>query len=145
MKSRLFWFFLCLFLLVIALGTLGFFNYTKTQKSVKPYLIHMVNEGPNLTISTCLDETLNWFKTCDGIQDLCESTVIRGMFLCLKAKDRTSDCQDYRRLYSSKLGYEECVVKREAKGSFKKACANVYQSIFDFCRIGPHVKESSIP
>ena len=118
--------------IIAGLGFLGFRNYTKTRTSVDLFMKEMSEVRSGYSVNQCRDHILNWYTKCDGIQVLCETFVIRATFFCLEGR-KHPECVDVPDLYSSKEGFHDCVHERQAKGSFKKACGNVYQAISDYC------------
>ncbi|KAB8030989.1 hypothetical protein [Fluviispira multicolorata] len=126
-----------LFVLAIILGWVVFRNYEYSSKEITTSLAQMQKESPSLSLNECAEKTINWFKKCDAMTQLCDDTVSRMIKVCIANSDKSKECTQYGNdIYTYNFGVKQCApymhdkkLKRE-----KKACADTWQTVADFCK-----------
>ncbi|MEY2987099.1 MAG: hypothetical protein RJB13_620 [Pseudomonadota bacterium] len=90
--------------------------------------------GANATAEQCIDDMVQWIPKCDGMKALCEGAVPRVMASCLKARDRSAECQALiNRPADAHFGFKECAARGLSR-SLNKVCGNSYKALDLHCR-----------
>lgn len=123
-----------LFVLAGVLGVVVFRNYIQSEKVVTSALSQLKDEAPKLTIEQCAQRNMDWYIKCDAMQQICDDTVTRMMKVCLVNGDKVSQCTAYGdEVLGYNFGAAQC--KPYFKNhNYKKACADTWQTIADFCK-----------
>lgn len=125
-----------------ALGWVVFKNYATSEKEIVASLQNTQENSKLLTIEQCAQNNIKWFQTCGAIQQLCSDSVGRMMGICLMAGDKKQDCAVYgREIYGYNFGATQCKPYLHSK-NLKKACADTWQTIADYCK---KVQANAIP
>ncbi|MES2614267.1 MAG: hypothetical protein V4591_02510 [Bdellovibrionota bacterium] len=123
-----------LFVLAAVLGWVVFRNYIQSEKSVTAALSQIKIDAPNLTIEQCAQKNIEWYLHCDAMQQICDDTVSRMMKVCLVLGDKASQCSVYgNEVLGYNFGAEQCKPYFKNRNQ-KKACADTWQAIADFCK-----------
>jgi hypothetical protein len=129
-----------LFSLASVLGVLAYRNYVLTERHFREVIAHMDEVGADASVEECVTEVLQWYRSCEGIVELCSHAVPKMMTHCLKAQDRDAYC-DGLDLASAKAQwvYEKCADhdgEDQCAGKHKRkcACANAFRAVDSFCR-----------
>jgi hypothetical protein len=130
-------FVLGLIALSTGVGVFVYGRYVQSDKHITLNLEKIKKQGEVLTIEDCATQVLAWHSQCTAMQNLCDDTVPRMMSVCLQQKaDRFTECGMYGeglRYYN--FGVDQCKTRGAIKGSARKACANLYLVVGDFCKI----------
>jgi hypothetical protein len=127
--------------LSILFGVLAYERYAKSEQWVKTGIDQMDVVGKKLDAEGCIDAAMQWHHGCeenDANAAVCLQAVKIQMYHCLKAQDRSGDCEGIANPPDEgKWVYEacsergnRCVNKREC------VCAQTYRSFDSFCRTG---------
>jgi len=126
-----------LFILFAIAGVLSvvlFFVYRRSAVELSKSFMQMQEMGKSLTIEGCAQKNLEWYESCNAITQLCDQSVSKMMRVCLVNGNKESQCQEYGdAIYGYNFGSEECK-PYFSKKPLKKACADTYQSIADYCK-----------
>lgn len=129
-----------LFLLAGILGILVFKNYTQSAKFIMSSLVEMQKKAPDLTIEGCAENVITWYAHCDAMQQMCEDTVPRMTKVCLSNGSKELQCKKYgTQIHGYNFGFEECVPYLKNR-FMKKACADTWQAVADYCKAVEKVK-----
>lgn len=116
------------------LGVFLFFKYAYSQNTITKSFAKMQEIGKTLTIEGCAQKNMEWYQSCDALQQLCDQSVSDMMRVCLVNGDKNAQCASYGdQIYGYNFGAQECAPYLKKK-NLKKACADTYQSIADFCK-----------
>lgn len=111
-----------------------FFVYRRSETDMAKNFAEMQKIGHTLTIEGCIQKNMEWYKSCDALQQLCDQSVSQMMRICLVNGNKNSQCTAYgNEIYGYNFGAKECVPYFSQK-NLKKACADTYQSVADFCK-----------
>lgn len=124
-----------LFAFALILGLLFYFVYMRSQSQLAQDFKQMQKDGKTLTIEECAQKTIEWYQSCSALTQLCDQSITKMMRICIANGDKQSQCDQYG---DSVLGYnfgaEECKPYYSDK-ALKKACADTYQAIADYCKV----------
>lgn len=125
---------LFLFTIAFALGVVFLFVYVRSENQMTKSFSQMQKNAPELTIDGCIQENMKWYQSCDALQQLCDNSVSKMMRVCLVNGNKNSECEKYGdAIYGYNFGANECQIFSKNK-PLKKACADTYQSVADFCK-----------
>ncbi len=93
-----------------------------------------------LSVSQCVDQTIEWAQNCPGISNWVEAAVPDVARDCFSSQDRKAFCDAAGdSIHSTRFGYEECgqrlegvVGKRKIK-ALTKWCAKSYRVLANYC------------
>jgi hypothetical protein len=123
-----------LFVLAAVLGVVVFKNYMESEKTVILALNQIKQEAPSLTIEQCAQKNMDWYVHCNAMQQICDDTVPRMMKVCLVLGDKVNQCSAYGdAVLGYNFGAEQCKPYFKNR-NHKKACADTWQTIADFCK-----------
>ena len=123
-----------LFGLALILGGVVFINYISSVKQVTHALSATQDAAKSLSIEQCAERNIDWYKSCSAMQQICDDTVSRMIKVCLVNGEKSSQCAKYGdKINGYNFGYEECK-PYFSKKNMKKACADTWQAIADYCK-----------
>lgn len=123
-----------LFVITFVLGVAFLFVYVHSEKHMTENFLKMQKIAQNLTIDDCIQKNMEWYRSCEGLQQLCDKSVSQMMRVCLVNGNKNSECKKYgEEIYGYNFGAKECREFSTQK-NLKKACADTYQSVADFCK-----------
>jgi hypothetical protein len=121
-------------ILSLLMAALTSFAYRKTDIHLMSTYERIAALGANATAEQCIDDVIQWIPRCDGMKALCEGAVPRVMEACLKASDRTAECQAIiNRPADAHFGFHECAARGLSR-SLNKVCGNSYKALDLHCR-----------
>ena len=122
----------CVFVSLIA-GAWAFHMLNVSQKFVKISLAEVALKGKTSSVDDCVSVTMEWYKTCEAMKSLCDSSVSRVMRQCLIGQDRQNDCVELGQLtMDTHFGFKECQARGVTRFT-RKACANAFRAIDHHC------------
>ena len=131
-----------LFGLAVILGGLVFVNYISSVKQVTHALSETQSMASRLSIEGCAKHNIEWYKGCNAMKQICDDTVSRMIKVCLVNGDKSSQCSKYSdKVNGYNFGYEECQPYLSNK-NMKRACADTWQAIADYCKAEQKTKKS---
>ena len=125
-----------LFAASFAIGVVAYARYVSSEKALTADLAAIADKGKALSVEQCVDEVLAWHARCEAMKSLCDLSIPRMMFECLKAQDRAPYCDGLTRTTEeTTFGVAEC----KARGAYserttRNVCATAYRSIDAHCR-----------
>lgn len=123
-----------LFMIAFILSAVFLFVYIRSEKQLTKNFSDMQKIAPNLTIEGCIQENMRWYRSCSALQQLCDKSISQMMRVCLVNGTKNTQCEKYRdEIYGYNFGANECQQFATQK-PLKKACADTYQSVADFCK-----------
>lgn len=123
-----------LFIIAFTLSAAFLFVYVRSEKQMTKSFSHMQIIAPTLTIEGCIQENMKWYRSCTALQQLCDKSISQMMRVCLVNGSKNIQCEKYGDdIYGYNFGANECQQFYTQK-SLKKACADTYQSVADFCK-----------
>lgn len=123
-----------LFMIALLLGIIFLFVYVRSERKIIKSYTTMQKIAPTLTIDGCVQENMKWYRSCDALQQLCDKSVSQMMRVCLVNGIKNDDCKQYGDdIYHYNFGAKECQQFLNQK-PLKKACADTYQTVADFCK-----------
>ena len=122
---------------IMGLGFTARFVYT--EEFLHASVPVFEEKGKTLSAVECREETIEWAKTCDGVNDLCRGSVDKMMVTCLQGKDRTEECKAENFPYLvNNYGYKDCTSRNYPKVGHKRplkeVCGRAYTSFYKFCK-----------
>ncbi len=126
-----------LFALSTIIGWIVFKNYENSVKDITAALAKVQEESKQLTLDGCADKTMEWFKQCDSMAQLCDTTVPRMIKVCLANSDKSSECKKFGdEIYGYNFGVKQCATYMHGSKfkRHKKACGDVWQVIAEYCK-----------
>jgi hypothetical protein len=137
------WVVLGLFALAFALGFLVFKNYMRSETSVTSALSDLKQKAPSMSIEQCAQNNMEWYLKCDAMQQICDDTVTRMMKVCLVLGDKSAQCSSFgNEIFGYNFGVKQCAPYLKIRNQ-KKACADTWQTIADFCKSTQKFKSGS--
>ena len=110
------------------------YTYRQTDVHLAKTYERVTAFGANATAEQCIDDVVQWIPRCDGMKALCEGAVPRVMETCLKARDRSPECQALiNRPADAHFGFKECAARGLSR-SLNKVCGNSYKALDLHCR-----------
>lgn len=123
-----------LFVLAAVLGIVVFKNYIQSEKMVTMALTQLKADAQNYTIEQCAQKNMEWYTSCNAMQQICDDTVPRMMKICLVLGDKAAQCSAYGNdIYGYNFGASQCGPYLKNHNN-KKACADTWQTIADYCK-----------
>lgn len=124
-----------LFALSIVLGVVVFRNYTHSEMEVTHALADMQMQAPKLSIEQCAQKNMEWYLSCHAMQQICDDTVSRMIKVCLVNGEKMDQCTVYGDdVFGYNFGAQQCAPYLKNRNQ-KKACADTWQAIADFCKV----------
>lgn len=131
---------LFLFVLSVILGVVVFKNYSHSAKVITSSLDLMQKQAQQLSIEDCAHQTITWYAQCDAMQQMCDDTVSRMAKVCLSNGSKEKQCEKYgSQVHGYNFGAEQCAPYMKNK-TMKKACADTWQAVADYCKAAEKVK-----
>lgn len=116
------------------LGVVVFFQYIRSEKIVTEALRDRQNEAPALSIEQCAQKNMDWYLHCNAMKQICDDTVTRMMKICLVGGEKAPQCAAYgEQVRGYNFGLEQCQPYMHNRMQ-KKACADTWQTVADFCK-----------
>ena len=116
------------------LSVVLFFVYGRSETTMIKSFAKMQEIGKTLTIQGCAQKNMEWYESCHVMNQLCDQSVSQMMRVCLVNGDKSTQCAQYGdTIFGPNFGGSECKPYFSNK-RLKKACADTYQSIADFCK-----------
>lgn len=120
--------------LSLLMAALTSYTYRQTDVHLVSTYERVAALGANATAEQCIDDVVQWIPKCAGMKALCEGAVPRVMEACLKARDRSEECQALtNRPADAHFGFKECAA-RGLNRSLNKVCGNSYKALDLHCR-----------
>lgn len=122
--------------LAVVLGITAYWRYTISENWFAQSLPELGEAGKHTDVEGCVDAVIEWRKTCEANEPLCDNGVPRAMTHCLMADDRAPTCASLGdRPASSKWVFSSCADRgTPCKNRKKCACADAYRALDSFCR-----------
>lgn len=142
LKKNNFGIYFVIFLFVLAgiLGVVVFNNYTYSAKVITTSLNKIQQHASEYTIEDCAKNVITWYSKCDAMQQMCDDTVTRMAKVCLSNGDKALQCQKYgEEVHGYNFGAVQCAPYLKNK-AMKKACADTWQAVADYCKAAEKVK-----
>jgi hypothetical protein len=116
------------------LGVVFFFVLARSENVMTKSFAKMQEIGKTSTIEGCAQKNMEWYESCNALTQICEQSVSPMMRVCLVNGDKNSQCAQYGdTIYGYNFGATECKPYFSEK-KLKKACADTYQTIADYCK-----------
>jgi hypothetical protein len=97
-------------------------------------------ESLSYTIEECAENVISWYSHCDAMQQMCDDTVTRMAKVCLSNGDKALQCVKYgEEVHGYNFGMLQCSPYLKNK-PMKKACADTWQAVADYCKAAEKVK-----
>lgn len=123
-----------LFGIAFILSIVLVFVYTRSESTILKSFAEMQEIGKTQTIQGCVQKNMEWYSSCTVMAQLCDQSITKMMRICLVNGDKSAQCAQYGdKIYGSNFGGIECTPYYSNK-PLKKACADTYQSIADYCK-----------
>jgi len=129
--------FVGLSIISVVMGVLAYYRYSQSEKSIMSGMPLLEAAGVDKTPEQCVDAVLAWHATCEGLSFMCNNTVPEAMFHCLKAQDRTADCDTLKpdEVSKGQWVYYKCKDRGTmCKRTKQCPCADAYRAYDSFCR-----------
>ncbi len=144
------WVIVLLFIGALIIGVVSYVQFMRSEELLHRDFKDMRTRGAALAVEQCVDEVLDWHRTCGAMGVLCDKSVGRMMEMCLDGRDRTGYCStvDATKAQTSSYGYQECKQRGMHEGKFrrkkKKVCGTAYRAVAYHCeQIRTKVEERS--
>ena len=128
-----------LFLGSIVIGVVSYVQFMRSEELLHKDFEAMRARGAALAVDQCVDEVIDWHRTCGAMGVLCDKSVGRMMEMCLDGRDRTGYCSqvDLSDTKTSSYGYNECKARGMHEGKKrrkkKKVCGTAYRAVAYHC------------
>lgn len=124
-------------ILSVVMGTLAYYRYSQSEKSIMSGMPELERLGATSTPEQCIDSVLEWHSRCEGLSFMCNNTVPEAMFHCLKAQDRTAECAALKpdEVSKGQWVFYKCKDRNTmCKRTKQCPCADAYRAFDSFCR-----------
>ncbi len=110
-------------------------RFKRSEMLLLDNLQGMRDTGRELSVPGCVDATLDWWKNCQAMSELCDRSVGRIMEQCLDGRDRTDFCSraDLSSNANSGFGFADCVQRAQGNRKIKKHCGTAYRAVAYYC------------
>ena len=133
------WVIALLFFGALIIGVVSYVQFMRSEELLHRDFKALRARGATLAVEQCVDEVLDWHRTCGAMGVLCDKSVGRMMEMCLDGRDRTGYCStvDATQAQTSSYGYQECKQRGMHEGKLrrkkKKVCGTAYRAIAYHC------------
>lgn len=84
----------------------------------------------------CVDASMQWAAECHGVKSLCDIYVERVVLACMMSSDRHTYCQVVGDApETTEFGAAECRDRGVQRNVDREACANIYRTVGEYCRV----------
>lgn len=110
-------------------------RFKRSEVTLLADLEQMHNRGKDLSVPGCVDATMDWWKECSAMSELCDRSVGRIMEQCLDGRDRTDFCArtDTTANANSGFGFAACEELSAGNRKVRKHCGTAYRAIAYYC------------
>lgn len=124
------------FITSLAFGTFAYITFRNSEAILTAKADEFTEKGKNLSIPECIQEVLDWEKTCPAMQVLCDHYALKIWGNCFESKSRKEECSDLIKadpaVHTSRYGVAQCEPYRPSK-RIVKICGQLHMASIDFC------------
>ena len=115
-------------------------NLKKSAASIGAKMRELDTLGATMTADQCVEHVIDWFQHCDVMPAMCLQEVPKAVAHCLRAKDRTSECEPLLALPpTSQWTYHRCAdqgIDKRSKKELTKSCTAAWRALDQYCKSG---------